>query len=75
MKGRIKMKGGDEYDAFSPGRKYLCCLDRPGVVKKTKRKYNKRVRQEAKQQCLESQLDLNEGSVNLPRDTSDCCTD
>ena len=58
MKGRIKMKGGDEYDAFSSWRKYLCYLSRAGVTKRIKRKYNKRVRQEAKQKYSESQLDL-----------------
>jgi len=58
MKGRIKMKGGDEYDAFGSWRKYLCYLNRAGVAKRIKRKYNKRVRQEAKQKYSKSQLDL-----------------
>ena len=45
---RIKMKGGDEFDALTSARKYYCYLARPGVAKKIKRKYNKRFRQEAK---------------------------
>ena len=49
MKGRIPMKGGDEYDAFSPWRRLLCYLGRPGVVKKIKRGYKKRERKQAKQ--------------------------
>ena len=58
MKGRIKMKGGDEYDAFGSWRKYLCYLSRAGITKRIKRKYNKRVRQETKQKYSKSQLDL-----------------
>lgn len=48
------MKGGDEYDAFGSWRKYLCYLSRSGVAKRIKRKYNKRVRQEAKNDIEES---------------------
>ena len=48
-KGRTTpMKGGDEYDALTGWRRVMCYLDRSGVAKKVKRKYNKRVRQEGK---------------------------
>lgn len=40
---RIKMKGGDEYDALSSKSKDLFKW-RPGIRKKLKRKYNKRFR-------------------------------
>jgi hypothetical protein len=69
------MKGGAEHDTFSSHRNVWCYLDHPGVAKGIKRKYNKRARYEAKQKCLESQLDLDEGGVDLPRDTSDSGTD
>ena len=45
---RIPLKGGDEYDALTSARKYYCYLDRPGVAKKIKRKYNKRFRKKGK---------------------------
>ena len=45
---RIPMKGGDEQDAFSRWRKLLCSFNRAGVVKQSKRKYNKRFRKAAK---------------------------
>jgi hypothetical protein len=47
---RIPLKGGAEFDALTGWRKVLCYLDRPGVTKKIKRKYNKRVRAYAKQE-------------------------
>ena len=47
MTKRIKLKGGDEYDAFSRASRSLLQW-RSGEVKKIKRKYNKRVRQENK---------------------------
>ena len=47
MTKRIKLKGGDEYDAFSRASRTLLHW-RSGEVKKIKRKYNKRVRQENK---------------------------
>ena len=40
---RIKLKGGDEYDALSPKSKGFFNW-RAGVRKKLKRKYNKRFR-------------------------------
>lgn len=47
MTKRIKLKGGDEYDAFSRASRTLLHW-RSGEVKKIKRKHNKRVRQENK---------------------------
>ena len=47
MTKRIKLKGGDEYDAFSRASRTLLQW-RSGEVKKIKRKHNKRVRQENK---------------------------
>lgn len=41
-------KDGDTHDAFSSWRRMLCCLDRPGVIKKTRRRFHKRARREAK---------------------------
>ena len=46
-KPEIPLKGGDEQDMLTPWRKYLKCAERPGVPKKAKRSYNKRVRKEA----------------------------
>jgi len=48
---RIKMRGGDEYDALTPARKFYCYLARSGVAKKIKRGYNKRFRKEGKQEA------------------------
>ena len=48
MKPEIPAKSADEVDAFGNWRKFLCYLGRPGVIKKIKRAYNKRVRQYTK---------------------------
>ncbi|GAA4175908.1 hypothetical protein GCM10022287_22210 [Gryllotalpicola koreensis] len=45
----------DEQDAYGPWRKLLCYLDRPGVVKKIKRRTHKRERQEAKREMREAE--------------------
>ena len=45
---RIPEKGGDEHDAFSGWRKWLCYLKRPGVTKSIKAKYNRRFRRASK---------------------------
>ena len=45
---RIPMKGGAEMDVFSRWRKVMCYMSRPGVCKRVKRGYNKRVRRAAK---------------------------
>ena len=42
MNKRIPMKGGDEYDALTKGRRFLRW--KAGQVKKIKRAYNKRFR-------------------------------
>ena len=41
-----------EYDAFTPWRKVLCYMQRPGVAKKFKRSYNKRVRKAFKSEAI-----------------------
>jgi len=43
---KIPLKGGDEYDALTKARKFYRFA--PGIVKKIKRKYNKRFRKEGK---------------------------
>lgn len=48
MGHKEKLVGGSEFDVFTIWRKYLCYTSRPGVCKKVKRKYNKRIRYEAK---------------------------
>jgi len=53
MKPEIPAKGGHEVDAFTPWRKLLCYMQRPGVVKKIKQAYNKRVRQYTKVEIAE----------------------
>ncbi len=50
-KQRIKLKGGDEYDALTGWRKYLKW--RSGVVKRIKRNYNKRFRKQQKENRYE----------------------
>lgn len=41
---RVALKGGLECDVFSGWRLVLCYTLRPGVCKKAKRAYNRRVR-------------------------------
>ena len=44
-------RDGDTTDAFSrTWRRLLCCLDRPGVIKKTRRRFHKKVRRTAKKE-------------------------
>ena len=45
---RIKHKGGLEEDIFSGWRKWLCYCLRPGVAKKAKTSYNRRLRRTMK---------------------------
>lgn len=45
---RIPLKGGDEYDALTPARKWYKYLDKSKITKKIKRKYNKRFRKHGK---------------------------
>jgi len=53
-KKRIPLKGGDEVDALTSARKFYCYLSKPGVVKKIKRKYNKRFRKDGKAEIKSS---------------------
>lgn len=42
---------GDMHDAFSRNwRRWLCCLKRPGVIKKTRRRFHKLTRRMAKKE-------------------------
>lgn len=45
---RRAIKGWMEQDAYTDWRKYLCYMQRPGMVKKVKRYTHKRERREAK---------------------------
>jgi hypothetical protein len=46
----LPLKSGDEQDALTPWKKYLRW--RPGVRKKIKRNYNKRIRRKAKKEVV-----------------------
>lgn len=49
-KARPPARDGDTTDAFSRNwRRLLCCLDRAGVIGKTRRRYHKRERKAAKE--------------------------
>ena len=48
MLKRIRLKGGDEYDALTKARKYYKYLEKPGKVKRVKQQYNRRFRQAIK---------------------------
>ena len=50
MGWRTKLSGGDEHDAFSRWRRWLCYLSRPGVVRAIKAKHNRRARRQAKEE-------------------------
>jgi len=50
MDKRIPLKGGDEYDALTSARRFYKYLNRSKVIKKIKRKYNKRFRKNGKEQ-------------------------
>ena len=52
MGHREQLKGGDEYDVLTQARKYYGF--KPGSVKLVKRKFNKRVRREAKQKLADN---------------------
>ena len=47
-----KLKGGFEYDALTGWRKVLCYMQRPGIAKAAKAKYNRRQRRLARAQIL-----------------------
>ena len=46
----IPMKGGFEQDVLTGWRKEYCYTKKAGVCKKAKKKYNKRVRRQIKQE-------------------------
>lgn len=46
-------KDGDTQDAFSRWRHWLCVFDKPGVISKTRRRFHKLVRREAKREIRE----------------------
>lgn len=55
MGHREKMRGGDEFDALHrKSRRIVVGLDRPGIVRKAKQKFNRRVRKEAKAKAVRS---------------------
>ena len=58
MKPEIPAKGAHEVDAFTIWRKWLCYMQRSGVVKKVQRSYNKRVRQHTKME-IAKEIDEN----------------
>jgi hypothetical protein len=47
-KERIKLKGGAEWDALTPARKWYKYLTSPGVTASIKKGYNKRFRKNGK---------------------------
>lgn len=49
---KMPAKGGFEHDVFSKWRRVLCYTSRPGVCKRAKRKYNKRMRKAAKRDLV-----------------------
>ena len=49
MGHRERMINGDEFDCFHRGwRKMLCVFSKPGVARKTKARFSRRVRKQAK---------------------------
>jgi hypothetical protein len=50
-----RIVGADEQDAYTRWRKLYCYLQRPGVVKKIKRRTHKRERREAKTEIRKEQ--------------------
>ena len=58
MKKRIPLKGGDEFDVLTKARKMYKYLDRSKVVKKIKRKYNKRFRKNGKNEIKSGREEL-----------------
>ena len=55
-KKRIPLKGGDEFDALTPARKWYKYLTSRGVTKSIKKGYNKRFRKQGKMNgCIEEE--------------------
>lgn len=46
-------KDNDTFDAFSGWRRLLCVFDKPGVIRKTRRRFHKLVRRVAKREIRE----------------------
>ncbi|MGN6538943.1 MAG: hypothetical protein ACTHKQ_24850 [Mesorhizobium sp.] len=57
MGHREKMRGGDEYDALTGWKKLLKVFARPGLSRRAKQKFNRRVRKEAKAEAVRSVSD------------------
>lgn len=60
VRGRKSMppeKDGDTHDAFSQWRRLLCVFDKPGVIRKTRRRFHKLVRREAKREIRDQASD------------------
>jgi hypothetical protein len=55
---KIKMKSGAEFDALTKNRGWYCYLTQSGAVKKIKRGYNKRFRQNGKDEIKSSGEEL-----------------
>jgi|TARA_B110000977_G_scaffold171456_1_gene223050 hypothetical protein len=51
---KIRMKGGAEFDALTPARKWYKYLTSPGVTKSIKQGYNKRFRRNGKDEIKSS---------------------
>ena len=54
MGHKEKLIDGDEYDALTRARKVYKYLDKAGKAKKVKRKFNKRIRKDAKRKLKET---------------------
>ena len=48
MGRREKLKGGDEYDILTRARRRYCYTNKPGVCRKVKRRFNRRMRRETR---------------------------
>lgn len=49
-KSQPAAKDSDTDDAFSGWRRLLCVFDKPGIIRKTRRRFHKLVRREAKRE-------------------------
>ena len=58
MDKKIPLKGGDEHDALTNARRFYKYLNRSKVIKKIKRKYNKRFRKNGKEQIKSRSQEL-----------------
>lgn len=58
MGHRERMISGDEFDCFTGWRRLLCVFDKPGVARKTKARFNRRVRKQAKAETKQALVSL-----------------